>query len=456
MVTAFKIQDQETIIQDHSLSNSDGSGRPGAASPTMPVPAVRQVLMVLGAALGLASGFATTYFSTLSIFLKPVTSEFGWGRAEGSAAGVLSMLGLALGALLVGRLIDRFGPARVVSASVVLMASLTFLLSRISNSPLLFGILSFAIGIAGAATTPPGYLSVLARWFERRLGLALGLAGVGMGVGTILMPVIAQRLITDFGWRGAYIALAAGSLTLGMLACMLLFPRMGTASPMQMHLSGPTCFSDGDSLRQAARGKKFWAMVVIFFLAPAAVLGMSVHFSSMFTDRGLPPDSAATAVALGGLGVLIGRLGAGALLDLVVAPRVAAAAFMLAGIGSGLIALDQSDSFAVLAFAAFLGGIALGAEGDFMPFMVRRYYGLRSFGAIYGTLFCVFAVGGVTGPILFGLCFDRLGSYTPMLVIGAATCLCCAAGMLMLGSYRYGATGQSPVPSERMAEGSAA
>lgn len=443
-------------MQDSKLAESCSSGTSYGASLNMSVSSIRQVRMVLGAALGLASGFATTYFSTLSIFLKPVTSELGWGRTEGSAAGVLSMLGLAIGALVVGRLIDRFGPARVISASVVLMASLIFLLSRLSNNPVLFGILSFSIGIAGAATTPPGYLSVLARGFERRLGLALGLAGAGMGVGTAFMPVIAQQLINNFGWRGAYVALAAGSATLGILACMLMFPRTGTTLPTQLHLSGVTPASDGQTFRQATRDGKFWALVVIFFLAPAAVLGMSVHFSSMFTDRGLSPDSAATAVALAGLGVLVGRLGAGALLDLIVAPRVAAVAFILASIGSAMVALDMSASLAALAFAAFLGGIALGAEGDFMPFMVRRYFGLRSFGTIYGTLFCVFAVGGVTGPVLFGLSFDRLGSYTPMLGIGAITCLSCAAGILMLGPYRYGAAGRNPVSLEQRAQVDAA
>src|SRR5947208_983242 len=104
--------------------------------------AMRQSILVLGAALGMAAGFAAAYFSTLSIFLKPIATSFGWGRAQTSAVSVLAQLGLALGAPLLGRLIDRHGAHRVIPPAMLLFVLGLFVLPSAPDSLVVFGALS--------------------------------------------------------------------------------------------------------------------------------------------------------------------------------------------------------------------------------------------------------------------------------------------------------------------------
>lgn len=400
----------------------------------------KQVLVVLGCAIGMSGGFAALYFSTLGIFLKPLAQEFSWGRAQTSAATVLAMLGMAIGAVLVGRLIDRIGAKLVLGVSIILMAGLTASMSLLQGQVAHVAILSFAIGLVGVATTPLGYLVVLTRWFEGRLGLALGAAMVGLGIGTVLFPMIAQSLISQAGWRSAYMSLAWIALGLGVVAWVMLFVLAGTVPSHQVNSSASDTnarTSEGDSLQQAIHSPRYWGIVGILFLVSAAGLGAAVHTAAFLTDSQITPQIAAQSAALSGLGVVLGRLIAGALMDAFSAARVGAVAFLLGGVGLAIVASASPALIAALLFGAFLAGFAIGAEGDFIPFIVRRYFGMRSFGAIYGTLFGVYALGGVTGPIAFGLSYDRMGSYIPAFAAASVACVIGALGSLFLGKYRF-------------------
>jgi predicted MFS family arabinose efflux permease len=405
------------------------------AATTAPRSTGSRIAIVAGAGLGMGGGFAASYFSTLSLFLKPLTAEFGWGRAETAASTALAMVGLAFGSLVVGRLVDRFGALRVIAISAAAMAALIASLATLSGHPLVLALLSFAIGLVGVGTTPAGYLPVLARGFDRRLGLALGSAMVGLGAGAVVMPLVGQRLIADHGWRGAYVGLAACSLAMAALAMMLL--RLGAETGPSMRMPAGDAAAEGDTFREAARTPRFWALVAILFVVSAAGLGAGVHIAALLTDRGLSAAQAAQIVALTGAGMTLGRLVAGALLDLVPARWLGAIAFALGGVGLATLASGATTSLAALATGALLTGFAIGAEGDFIPYCVRRYFGVRAFGAIFGALFGVYALGGVAGPVAFGLAFDRLGSYGAVYAAAAAACMCAAVFTAGLGRYRF-------------------
>ncbi|MDQ7747409.1 MFS transporter [Hydrogenophaga pseudoflava] len=394
-------------------------------------------LVVLGAAVGLGSGFAPMYFSTLSVFLKPVAAEFSWGRAETAGAGVLSMLGLAIGSVLVGRCIDRFGPSRIILASVALMALLINLLARVGNDPFLFGGLSFLIGVVGAATTPPGYLSVLAMWFNKRLGLALGLAGVGMGVGTVLAPMITQGFIGQYGWRGAYIHLSLWAAACGALACILIFLPRNHRPLARSEGTGHKSSVLGETVSEALRSGRFWLLSAVILVVSASSLGVSIHLVSLVTDLGVSASDGARVAAVTGVGVVLGRLVCGVVLDMYPAPRIAALSFALASAGTVLLASGAPSGFASVALCGLMVGFAIGAEGDFIPFFVRRYFGLRAFGSIYGLLFFAFAIGGLLGPVAFGASFDGTQSYAQPLWVAATGLALAAVAVLRLGPYHY-------------------
>lgn len=386
---------------------------------------IRQALMIVGASIGLFAGFAPLYFGTISIFLGPISEEFGWGRAQTSGVGVLSMLGLAFGSLVVGRCIDVFGEMKVIGLSVVLMAFMIATQSQSKNSPLTFAILSLCIGFAGAGTTPPGYVSVLARSLKNRLGLALGLVGVGMGLGTVTMPLVAEAFISKFGWRNAYLYLAFVATVAGILACLLLNASRKNAGEESVSIATARRLNTS-GLFLVTKDFRYWLLIGVAFLVSVSTLGLSVHFVAFMTDAGISKEYAARGVALSGAGVICGRLLNGYLIDIVEVRRVAAITFLVAAVGAIQMSGVLDVPLFYFAVAGVFLGFALGAEGDFLPFLVKKYFGNGSFGVLYGILFFVHAIGGVIGPVLFGLSFDILGSYKYALF--------CASGMLCTAS----------------------
>ena len=162
--------------------------------------------------------------------------------------------------------------------------------------------LSFIIGFFGVGTTPPGYMSVLAQRFDRRLGLSFGLAGLGMGVGTVVMPMIAQWLIGNFGWRAAYTNMAIGAAVLGGLACAMLFLTRRKDSGKAKAVTHPQADASeqmaGATIKEALRDMRFWLVSSVIFVVAVATLGMAIHLVAFITDKGITAATAAKAAAI--------------------------------------------------------------------------------------------------------------------------------------------------------------
>ena len=165
-----------------------------------------------------------------------------------------------------------------------------------------------------------------------------------------------------------------------------------------------------------------------------SVHGCLIHLVPLLTDRGLSAQSAALATSLLGGAVLVGRVWAGYLLDRCFASYAAVCFFCGATLG---IFLLWNGAVGGLAFSAvILLGLGLGAEGDIVPYVVSRYFGLRAFGEIYGYAFTAFTLGGVIGPLLMGVSFDSTGSYRLVLGGFVVATLTAAGLMARLGPYR--------------------
>src|SRR5262245_42092127 len=157
---------------------------------------------------------------TSGVFLKSLSQEFSWSRTQISLAFTLGALGITLTAPFLGRLVDRFGARRVILPAVLAFGlgvlSLYFLSAHLWH----FYAISLFMGVVGSGTTAVPYSKVIARWFDRQRGLALGLALVGASVGIAVMPSVAQMLINSVGWRSAYVVL-------GLLALGITLPVVG-------------------------------------------------------------------------------------------------------------------------------------------------------------------------------------------------------------------------------------
>lgn len=407
---------------------------------SLPVAAMRprQIRLVAGCTVGLATGFAGLFIGPLTIFMKPIAQDFSWTRADISAGVVVSMLGLAIGSPLQGRLMDRIGARPVIAGSTVLFATCIALLSIIPANHTLFALICLAIGTFGVATGPNGYLSLLPAWFDKRLGLALACAMVGVGVGAAAIAPLSQWQINVGGWRHAYRILAALALAGGLLAFFL--THVGVRSPSTGEQA------PGNEQAQAigtgfVEGLRDWRMIILIAalaIGGASGLSMTFHTAPMLDDRGFGPGEIATTVALSGIGVMTGRFAGGALMDFIPARFVGAGSYLLGALAVALLGLDVSRSFPVVATGGLLLGFALGTEGDFAAFAVRRYFGTRSFAGLYGCVFTSYSIGSVIGVILCGVAYDTFHNYHVASVVCIISFLTAAMLALQLGPYRYG------------------
>jgi MFS family permease len=398
--------------------------------------------VVLVAGVGLSLNYGPIIASTFGVFLKPLSQEFGWSRAGISLAFSLANLVLSGALPLIGRLIDRLGARKVILPSVMIFGLGVMSFYFLSASLWHFYALYLLMGIVGSGSASVPYSKVISRWFDQKRGLALGLAMAGTALGALIMPPLAQTLITTVGWRQAYVVL--GLLVIGITIPVVgLFlketpQRMGLWPDGAMVAPAGVAKRNGQepglSCPEAWQTSAFWLMVGAFFLQSVGFHGYLIHLVPMLTDRGVSAQSAAMVLSLGAVGGVLGRVGGGYLLDRFFAPYVAVCFFCGSALGMSLV---WNGAVGGLAFvAAFLVGLGVGAEFDIIAYMVSRYFGLRAFGEIYGYVFAAFTLGGVIGPPLMGIGFDSTGSYSPVLGGFVVVTLIAAGLMIQLGPYR--------------------
>jgi predicted MFS family arabinose efflux permease len=190
----------------------------------------------------------------------------------------------------------------------------------------------------------------------------------------------------------------------------------------------------GATLGEGLRSRVFWIIVAELFLISISQNGAITHLSALLTDRGVSPASAALAVSAMGGAILGGRLITGWLLDRFFAPRVGVCLFALSALGTFMLAGARTLSVGMA--SAALIGFGMGGEGDVTPYLLSRYFGVRSFSTFYGLSWTAYAIAGAVGPIIMGRAFDATGSYSALLVqLGVAT-LAAASLLLFLPRYR--------------------
>jgi MFS family permease len=348
----------------------------------------------------------------------------------------------SLAAPVVGVLADRFGPRKVILCASLLYGSGFLSFASLSASIWHFYGLSLFAALGGIGLTTIPYATTISRWFVRQRGLALGFMGVGVFVGGMYAPPLVTYVITHWGWRWAYV-------TLGLLVWSIILPVISlflVESPQQLGLR-----PDGDTevrqapaahtphhasgrdhtFAEARRTLPFWLMAVSFCLLSATLHGCITHLAPLLTDKGLSAQQAATALMLLSAMGAVGRVTTGYLLDRL-PPRLVATSYFLTVVLGLLAALGSSDERLALVFAALVG-LGFGAESDIMPYLTARYFGLKSFGEIYGWIFGAFAFGAVLGPFLMGWMFDTTGSYRLAIMILIPATVLGAGLMLPLG-----------------------
>jgi MFS family permease len=319
---------------------------------------------------------------------------------------------------VVGALLDRFGPRRVLLAGVVCLGASSLLTAAAHSTWELYlftGVLG-AVGMSGVGWVPAA--GFLARTVKRRRGGMVGLAFSGMGVGVFVVGPLAQSLISHYGWRLASAALGAGALAV-LIPVVALGGRVADApspAPPRGGRDGAVrtvAGRDEDAtLGAALRTPAFWAMWAAYFLTPLAVFPVFTHQVAFAVDLGFPPLLVASVFGVMGLMSSVGRTIFGVVADRLGGAFAATISYACtAGGAVALVALEASPRVEWLWVYAVLFGLGFGARGPIITAIATDLFGGRRFGLIFGILNLGNGLGAAVGPWFGGAIHDATGSY---------------------------------------------
>ena len=400
--------------------------------------------IVLASMLGVGLGLSPLPFYTMGLLAPQLASAFGWGMGQIFFGITITTFMVLWAGPLAGWLAQRSG-ARPVALGSLLLFGLSFMAFALGDGSLTQYYLTWAaVAVLGAGTLPITWTRGVNAWFEARKGLALGLTLMGTGLFGIVAKPLTAWLIASHGWRGAYVGLGLLPLLIALPVAWLLFRHIDgdpdAARPAPVH--------EGMGLAQALRDWRFWLMALAFMPISFALGGPIPNMENILKAGGLPREQIIGLTAFIGLSALTGRLLGGWLLDRFWAPAVALVILLMPGISCWLLAHGPLTPATALVSIVLIG-FAVGVEYDLMAFFVARYFGMRSYTAIYALLYGCFSFGAGTGPAVFGWSFDKTGSYSAVLMVSFGALVLGALAFLLLGRYRdFGAGGITLSPSE--------
>jgi predicted MFS family arabinose efflux permease len=395
--------------------------------------------VVLSALLGIGLGLSPLPFYTIGILAKPLAKAFGWGFGQIFFGVTITSMVVPLASPVIGLLTERFGVRRVALISLFLF-SLSFMGFAVSNGSLVVFYTNWAlVALFGVGTLPITWTRAVNNYFEIRKGLALGLSLLGTGLFGYFGVWLTAWLIATYGWRIAYVGIGALPLLIALPVAFFAFHDVGGAgqSGAERRASDAArqAATPGMPAREVFRDWRFW-LIGFAFVPIAFTIGGSIpNLANILKQDGFSPAAAIGLASIIGLSVIVGRTAGGWLVDRFWAPGVG---LLLLGVPAAACWLlgEGPLSYGPTATAVFLIGFAAGAEYDLLAFLVARYFGMKSYGVIYGALYSFFAVGAGIGPPIFGAAFDTSHSYAQPLAFAGASMLVGALALLFLGRYR--------------------
>lgn len=393
---------------------------------------------VLAAAFtGVMVSFAPIVPYTFSLFLDPLHAAFGWRREAMEGAFALAAITVALVSPLIGILLDRFPPRRIILPGILVFAVALAALSRLTPHIVQFYATFFVLGLVANATAQFAYTRTILTWFTTHRGMALAFLLTGSGIGSILIPPLTEWMIQHHGWRSGFLLLG-GIALLGLPLTAFLVRNRPEAAIARVEQRDETGMTVAGALRTAA----FWILAFITILSAFSENGLVTNLASILTQHGVLAATAALALSVRGGAGIIGRLGIGFAIDRVSPERIQSFVLGLAAAGTLILAFAGSAWTALIGAAVL--GVGLGSEADVGPYLLARYFGRRHFSVLYGLTWTAYAIGGATGPLWIGHLYDRAGAYLPRFIVYLAAV---AFGAVILSFFLQ--SGWKSITSER-------
>ena len=366
-------------------------------------------------------------FFSFGVFLAPLITEFGWSSALTSFVFSAYSLSYSLGAILIGRLADRYGVRSTIALGGVLITLALVLSSRadaIWELYLTFGAMG---GVGAAAFWIPPTKAVIEHFeTSTSLNMAVSVVAVGTGAGTLLISPVAGFFITEYGWRICYLLFALLSAVISAFGVMVI------ASPRGSGSSVSEANQTGQRLSDAIRTRNFWSLFGMYVLGCGiARYTVLVYIAVYVLAAGFSLQAGALCVGLIGGGSILGRLGSGLLSRVLRDNLILLVSFVLQGVASIVVVL--SGNIWLIYGSAFVFGIGYGAYVPQFPLLTMRSFGMKSYGLVYGVISSGLGFGALAGPpVLGGLLFSATGNYFLTFVLSGAFSLVAAVMALLI------------------------
>ena len=383
--------------------------------------AVGTALIVLGLCFTLAV-LGRGLSESFTVFLKPISENFGWDRGQVLSIYSLTWLISGLTAPLVGRLFDHSGP-RIVYALGLLLLGSAFLIAAHAQSLWQFQLsigLCVGIGVAFIGIVPNSIL--LGRWFGPKLPTAMAVVYSAMGGGVLALLPASQLLIDHLGWRETYQLF--GFTTLGLLVPLMLLPwrLFASGSPHVTKKTDPDFIDNGWTLATAMRHHAFWALFSTFFFTAVGMYAIAAQIVAYLIDAGFPPLEAATAWGFSGVVLVFGMLSVSALDGLIGRRPSVLLSYAISILGIFLLWLLQYYPNIILLTGFVLSfGSMMGSRGPLITATAMKIFRGKRVGTIFGTISIGSGLGSAFGSWSGGLIHDFTHGYNLLLVFALAS-----------------------------------
>jgi OFA family oxalate/formate antiporter-like MFS transporter len=394
------------------------------------------VVVIAGAFVLSACSFA---LFTFGVFIGPLNLEFGWERGPLSLATSITFGISGLAGLVTGKICDRYGPKIIVTLGGIIMGAGFLLMAHVNTLVQVYIFWGLLLGIAHSCCTLP-ILSTIPRWFVRKRGIAVSMTFAGFGLGSIITPLLAQVLISSFGWRNAVIIIGiiAWTITIPMSqltrkdpAEMKLRPY-GESEELEGNDTGK--WTRGLSLTEATQTFPFWILSTISFLWLFCQQIVIVHVVPHATDKGIAELVAAGILSIIAGFTVAGKLSIGLISDKLGA-RKSLSLCLILGTLTFVWFFFAKETWAFYLFAIAFG-FALGGTKPLDMLVPSELFGVQSLGAILGVILLCGTMGGALGPAFAGYTFDIAGNYNAALISLVVLSMIAAVLSLVLLKYK--------------------
>jgi predicted MFS family arabinose efflux permease len=389
--------------------------------------------VVLAAAAGVS--LSAVSVSSLGVMMEPLEQEFGWSRTQISlGTSLVSFIAVFL-ATAVGLAIDRLGARFVGIVAATLMCAGVALMSAVGGQLWQWWSLWIIVGLSAAAM-PTVWLTPISSLFQSGRGLAVAITLSGSGISTSLVPIVANQLLAEYGWRGAYLGLGAIWAAVVLPLVLLFFRGAGKpklANPVKA-AEQPATPLPGLSAREGFASPKFYKLALAAFLSMSAGVALILNLVPVLRYTGLPPATAAAVAGIIGIATITGRIIGGWLMDRMSAGTIAALSSAGAiALPALLLLLPGSPIAAGVGVAIY--GLLGGAKVPAVAYLASRHFGARAFGTLYGAINTAIALGVGLGPLVANYVYDITKSYTPVMWTAVPFLAIAALFYLSLGPY---------------------